>query len=162
MAKENEKRLIDANAIKMFLEVVRQDYLEEDTFNSDFAAKMIETVQDEYLANAPSVDAVEVIRCKKCEQSREWGNEGTLLCYRDETTVHIVKPEGYCDGSRRRYAADDPEVLKFAPVVHGRWVFMGTWEECSVCGLAKDVDSEQTNYCPNCGAKMDGERSVKE
>lgn len=57
----NEKRLIDANAFKMFLEDVRQDYLEEDTFNSDFAAEVIETVQDEYLANAPTVDAVEVV-----------------------------------------------------------------------------------------------------
>ena len=56
----NEKRLIDADAFKMFLEVVRQDYLEEDTFSSDFAAQVIETVQDEYLANAPTVDAVEV------------------------------------------------------------------------------------------------------
>ena len=56
----NEKRLIDADAFKMFLEVVRQDYLEADTFSSDFAAQVIETVQDEYLANAPTVDAVEV------------------------------------------------------------------------------------------------------
>ena len=64
----NEKRLIDANAFKMFLEEVRQDYLEEDTFSSDFAAEVIETVQDEYLANAPTVDAVEVVRCKDCTQ----------------------------------------------------------------------------------------------
>ena len=49
----NEKRLIDANAFKIFLEDVRQDYLEEDTFSSDFAAMVIETVQDEYLAKAP-------------------------------------------------------------------------------------------------------------
>ena len=55
-----EKRLIDANAFKMFLENVRQDYLEEDTFSSDFAALVIETVQDEYLAIAPTIDAVEV------------------------------------------------------------------------------------------------------
>ena len=63
----NEKRLIDANAFKIFLEEVRQDYLEEGTFSSDFAAKVIETVQDEYLANAPTVDAVEVVRCKDCK-----------------------------------------------------------------------------------------------
>jgi hypothetical protein len=54
-------RLVDANAFKMFLEVVRQDYLEKDPFSSDFAAKVIETLQDEYLANAPTVDAVEVV-----------------------------------------------------------------------------------------------------
>ena len=49
-----KKRLIDADAFKMFLEVVRKDYLEEDTFSSDFAAEVIETVQDEYLAKFPS------------------------------------------------------------------------------------------------------------
>ena len=58
MAKE--KRLIDANAFKVFLEGVRQDYIEENTFSSDFAANVIETVQDNYLELAPTVDAVEV------------------------------------------------------------------------------------------------------
>lgn len=42
------------------------------------------------------------------------------------------------------------------PVRHGRWVFMGLWEECSGCGYAISVDDKRTNYCPNCGAKMDG------
>ncbi len=56
-----EKRLIDANAFKVFLEGVRQDYIEENTFSSDFAANVIETVQDNYLELAPTVDAVEVV-----------------------------------------------------------------------------------------------------
>ena len=56
-----EKRLIDANASKQFLENVRQDYIEENTFSSDFAANVIETVQDEYLGLATTVDAVEVV-----------------------------------------------------------------------------------------------------
>ena len=74
----NDKRLFDANAFKMFLEYVRQDYLEEDTFSSDFAAKVIETVQDEYLANAPTVDAVEVVRCKDCKSCAIHHNHITL------------------------------------------------------------------------------------
>ena len=54
-------------------------------------------------------------------------------------------------------------------VVHGRWLNAqvetgdpfgyDTWEvdvfSCSVCGVHFDV-SECRNYCPNCGAKMDG------
>ena len=62
----NEKRLIDANAFREFLEQVRQDYREEDTLSSGFAACLIETVQDEYLALAPTVDAVEVVYCGEC------------------------------------------------------------------------------------------------
>jgi len=56
-----EKRLIDANAFKIYLEEIRQEMLEENTMSSDFAAEVIETVQDEYLQNAPTVDAVEVV-----------------------------------------------------------------------------------------------------
>ena len=47
-----------------------------------------------------------------------------------------------------------------APVVHGRWVqtkatFMNECEDCSVCGY-RTVWGHRYNYCPNCGAKMDG------
>ena len=47
-----------------------------------------------------------------------------------------------------------------APVVHGRWMNIPDkpeWDQkmCSVCG---DYFCCQVNYCPNCGAKMDGER----
>ena len=39
----NEKRLIDANAFREFLEVIRMDYREEDTLSSGFAACLIKT-----------------------------------------------------------------------------------------------------------------------
>ncbi len=43
-----------------------------------------------------------------------------------------------------------------APVVHGRWVnFKPVHYQCSVCGL--NVGGVTSNYCPNCGAKMDKE-----
>lgn len=59
-----------------------------------------------------------------------------------------------------------------APVVHGRWLnFYNDFScaECDRCGTTFEVtDSESNeglwnafklsyNYCPNCGAKMDGE-----
>lgn len=50
-----------------------------------------------------------------------------------------------------------------APVVHGRWVHDGRriesgidWCHCSECGKS-DNFCTRTNYCPNCGAKMDGD-----
>ena len=65
--------------------------------------------------------------------------------------------------------------IEFAPtvdaveVVHGEWIYEnGEWV-CSVCkepalyevqvyggGNYKDCDLVRSNYCPNCGAKMDG------
>ncbi len=45
------------------------------------------------------------------------------------------------------------------PVRHGRWLRMDEapeWDQrrCSECG---DISCCQRNYCPNCGAKMDGD-----
>ena len=52
-----------------------------------------------------------------------------------------------------------------APVVHGRWIdgaedfTCGNHNaECSICRcyVSWDGCDEDFNYCPNCGAKMDG------
>lgn len=42
-----------------------------------------------------------------------------------------------------------------APVVHGRWVYNpgDNIPYCSECMMPQD---SECNYCPNCGAKMDG------
>lgn len=40
------------------------------------------------------------------------------------------------------------------PVRHGHWVRNGDWSECSLCG---ESGTSHIKYCPNCGAKMDGE-----
>ena len=49
-----------------------------------------------------------------------------------------------------------------APVVHGRWIHDGCrieggidWCHCSECGKS-DNFCARTNYCPKCGAKMEG------
>lgn len=48
---------------------------------------------------------------------------------------------------------------------HGRWLHLHldpdnitghTKGECSICGKLRIVD----NYCPNCGAKMDGDEDI--
>ena len=36
----------------------------------------------------------------------------------------------------------------------GRWIYA----KCNLCGKVQDVRS---NYCPNCGARMDGERRTE-
>ena len=47
-----------------------------------------------------------------------------------------------------------------APVRHGRWVkekpdVLIHWH-CSVCKNCYYLEEPNANYCPNCGAKMDG------
>ena len=55
------------------------------------------------------------------------------------------------------------------PVQHGRWIpeyedYVDDTYICSVCGYefiitAGDLESNELNYCPRCGAKMDGGKS---
>ena len=40
-------------------------------------------------------------------------------------------------------------------VVHGRWRFRKNWD-FFVCSECSYESSNYSNYCPNCGAKMDG------
>ena len=53
---------------------------------------------------------------------------------------------------------DECPTADVAPVVHGRWGDNGIPNSmlsgCSVCGFTCGAYSFQ--YCPNCGAKMDG------
>ena len=46
-----------------------------------------------------------------------------------------------------------------APVRHGRWndSLAGITPYCSACGHSHRCLIRTPNYCPNCGAKMDGE-----
>lgn len=54
-------------------------------------------------------------------------------------------------------------IVDVVEVVHGRWVFKrGCYEAdecvCSECGQQLTTRAkERANYCPNCGARMDGE-----
>ena len=56
---------------------------------------------------------------------------------------------------RRTPAAD------VAPVRHGRWIEQekypfGVMYDCSICGDRILDNGHSWNYCPNCGARMDG------
>ena len=43
-----------------------------------------------------------------------------------------------------------------APVRHGRWLCVDTdTEEFFLCNRCKEREYWESNYCPNCGAKMD-------
>jgi hypothetical protein len=56
---------------------------------------------------------------------------------------------------------DDAPTIEAEPVRHGRWEKADNLKpKCSVCGefhLYSWPDHKKCNYCPNCGAKMDGD-----
>ena len=60
-------------------------------------------------------------------------------------------PSWYIDRIKTLSAADVAEVR------HGRWI--ASHDEfcaCSICKYPVYVGWNQTNYCPKCGARMDG------
>lgn len=75
-----------------------------------------------------------------------------------------IKRKTVIDLITRRY--ENPEICTqeinsipaadVAPVVHGRWVFGG--DGCVICSECNEEEpnNNHRNYCPNCGAKMDG------
>lgn len=70
------------------------------------------------------------------------------------------------------WAHERMENIPAADVVeqkHGKWIDMGDFEMCSVCkgthlkrfqSYYGDVTWIKTDFCPNCGARMDLESSV--
>ena len=57
------------------------------------------------------------------------------------------------------FIIDNVEADDVAPVVHGKWLYAETDDEqfflCSVCN---NKEYWESNYCPECGAKMDEEQ----
>ena len=56
---------------------------------------------------------------------------------------------------------DEIPAADVAPVVHGRWIEDHDYLKCPECGVMVKRDFTflnigNWNYCPNCGAKMDG------
>ena len=81
-----------------------------------------------------------------------------------ETAVRMVMAAKWGDGSDGAMAMEivaSAPAADVAPVAHGRWEPGNPI--CPVCGgdKFKDLDADiwcdwQPDFCPNCGAKMDG------
>ena len=116
---ENEKRLIDANALhasvsKKLMTDVFPNWKE---FPRDVQEKLtrLGKEHERFLFEAPTVDAVEVVH-------------GRWIGMEEE--------------------------------IWGRNVSMVTMWQCSACGVSQTTLFGRRRYCPNCGAKMDGDGNV--
>lgn len=50
---------------------------------------------------------------------------------------------------------DSQPTVDAVPVRHGKWTVTPVYIKCSECGESFMLIPQ--NYCPNCGARMDGE-----
>lgn len=102
-----------------------------------------------------------------CENAVKYGNKSAKQQHNSYSSMMLYE---IADEINDSPAAD------VAEVVHGEWLnFVGDYvtAECSVCGECYDPsdynDKEHFDmfkqlykYCPNCGAKMDGEKEGAE
>ena len=135
-----EKRLIDANALKK--EIV--DFkLNLHPQNQDYGTGYFSalSVVEGLLAYAPTVDAVPVDKIKLHHIIID--NEGV-----PEVKLQV--------GDRYFLLRTDPVDVR--EVVNGRWLQSEPgYRVCSHCMADVAIYSNHKNYCPNCGAKMDGD-----
>lgn len=65
--------------------------------------------------------------------------------------VHVGPP-----GGARKLMVDAP-TADVAPVKHGEWDTTDTpLGRCCICSVCGSCPTMEYNYCPYCGAKMDG------
>lgn len=64
---------------------------------------------------------------------------------------HDMTEQAYKNGYDRGYEDGKRDALK-----HGRWRFRRNWD-FFVCSECSCESSNHSSYCPNCGARMDGE-----
>ena len=88
--------------------------------------------------------------------------------------VNSVKPmnSDYLTGYISALSVIEGEIAEqptadVVPVRHGVWASEETAVTCTACGRSYDTDFEikrnvirDFDYCPNCGAKMDGDKNA--
>ena len=96
--------------------------------------------------------------------SRKLIDRDALIASIPKTNVDIFENcrncSTLCDWQVRELI-EQAELVDAVEVVHGEWEYnprdaiemMFTLPKCSICG---HESADALNYCPNCGAKMDG------
>lgn len=95
MEKENKQRLIDVNAVIRKIQKAHKKIIEK--YGSADGADIVIEVIVEFLKKAPSVDAVEVVRCKDCK----WWKD--FMCTNVNGADCLVMNENwFCASGERR------------------------------------------------------------
>ena len=78
--------------------------------------------------------------------------------YKGKLTAGAPNTENALYKASSIYAViDNAPAADVATVQHGRWIDTDSeFAQCSLCKYPVYAAWNATNYCPNCGAKMDG------
>ena len=74
--------------------------------------------------------------------------------------ISVMDIRGHCVCE---FFSDDAPTVDAVEVIHASWVDVRDYCGDYMCSNCKELSRTKTyNYCPNCGAKMDGERREKD
>lgn len=77
--------------------------------------------------------------------------------YTKDVFLEIPQEIPYLQAAKVLREVSDAPAADVAPVVHGRWVCVDTdTEQFFLCNRCKKKEYWESNYCPNCGCRMDG------
>ncbi|MBR0335190.1 MAG: hypothetical protein IIX13_09675 [Bacteroidales bacterium] len=86
--------------------------------------------------------------------AKDCPREDTWVCGADCEQILMIDAAAALKAADKRIAELEAQMQKEGEWIdeqRGRWIYA----KCNLCGKVQDVRS---NYCPNCGAKMNGER----
>ncbi len=151
----NEKRLIDANALKDNFMFLRKMWSGTEIMATIDGAPTEDAYTEEQVANIIQLSHQLHATNVELEKELAWLKSCLNCKMRKECQRHCGKVVHDCD--HWEYGDSTVDAVE---VVHGRWIWTVTGEEdyeqyyrCSKCN---DHMYSEYNYCPNCGAKMDG------
>lgn len=103
VVEERKKRLIDANALteclsslEMIITGLRAEKGVLREFANEYRKSVLQIVDE-----APTIDAVPVVRCKDCIFSKTF-RTGNMYCCLHECYTFFTKPDGFCHHGAKR------------------------------------------------------------
>ena len=93
-----EKRLIDA--IALISKARRMETTDNNGIPVDTYAVSVLAIED-----APTVDAVEVVRCKDCKHRKKWTTTGQFCCFHETSGMAVgvdLRDDDFCSYGERK------------------------------------------------------------
>lgn len=92
-----------------------------------------------------------------CKTTRKYGECENCPIHRYDGCIDLMHDNAAdaLEAAEKRIAELMPKEGEWIDEQRGRWIYA----KCNLCGKVQDVRS---NYCPNCGAKMDGGKADAE
>ena len=149
-------RLIDADAL------LKQIF---ETTNTEENARMLRLLTS-LVKDAPTVDQWVSVKNRLPDRYKKVLTYGASYGVQENWLIRTGKEISWSMGYRITHWMPLPEPPKEQPLQrHGHWVRLPKFlveSQCSVCGETYVGDCRTFNFCPTCGAEMDGEVEVKQ